>query len=114
LFIPIAAMGKSTTVIYCMSFINYSWEKIHDFINAYFTQHFRRCGDNSRAATNQEWHLIKRILSITKKYTCLHRNCESGIKHDAHRLVQHTLQVIEMTWKNDSTLALFFLASIVL
>ena len=30
-----------------------------------------------------------------KKYTCVHRNCESGLaiiyKHDAHRLVQHTL-----------------------
>ena len=30
-----------------------------------------------------------------KKYTCVHRNCESGLaiiyKHAAHRLVQHTL-----------------------
>jgi len=30
-----------------------------------------------------------------KKYTCLHRNCESGLaiiyKHAADRLVQHTL-----------------------
>jgi len=30
-----------------------------------------------------------------KKYTCIHRDCESGLaiiyKHAAHRLVQHTL-----------------------
>jgi len=26
---------------------------------------------------------------------------------DTHRLVQHTLQVIEMTWTDDSTLAIF-------
>ena len=30
-----------------------------------------------------------------KKYTCVHRDCESGLaiihKHAAHRLVQHTL-----------------------
>jgi len=37
-----------------------------------------------------------------------HRSCESGIKHAAHRLVQHTLQVVEVTWINDSTLAIFF------
>ena len=40
-----------------------------------------------------------------KKYTRVHRNCESGLaiihKHAAHRLV-------EMTWTNDSTLAIFF------
>jgi len=27
---------------------------------------------------------------------------------DTHRLVEHTLQVIEMTWIDDSTLAIFF------
>ena len=40
------------------------------------------------------------LCVITKKITCVHRNCESGLttvyKHAAHRLVQHTLQVIEM------------------
>ena len=45
-----------------------------------------------------------------KKFTCVHRNCESGLatiyKHAAHRLVQHTLHVIEMAWKDDSTLAI--------
>jgi len=29
-------------------------------------------------------------------------------KHAAHRLVQHRLQVVEMTWTDDSTLAIFF------
>jgi len=28
--------------------------------------------------------------------------------HAAHRLVQHTLQVVEMVWTDDSTLAIFF------
>jgi len=43
-----------------------------------------------------------------------HRNCESGLvmiyKHAAHRLVQHRLQVVQMTWTDicDSTLAVFF------
>ena len=27
-------------------------------------------------------------------------------KHAAHRLVQHTLQVVEMAWTDDSTLAI--------
>jgi len=49
---------------------------------------------------------------ITKKYTNVHSNCESGLatvyKHAAHRLVQHTLQVVEMAWTDDSTLAIFF------
>jgi len=35
------------------------------------------------------------VIKKKKKYTCLHRNCESGLaiiyKHAAHRLVQHTL-----------------------
>jgi len=42
-----------------------------------------------------------------KIYTRVHRNCESGLviiyKHAAHRLVQHTLQVVEMAWTDDST-----------
>ena len=46
------------------------------------------------------------------KYTRVHRNCESGLaiiyKHAAHRLVQHRLQVVEMAWTDDSTLAIFF------
>jgi len=29
-------------------------------------------------------------------------------KHAAHRLVQHRLQVVEMAWTDDSTLAIFF------
>ena len=39
-------------------------------------------------------------------------HCESGLaiiyKHAAHRLVQHRLQVVEMAWTDDSTLAIFF------
>jgi len=42
----------------------------------------------------------------------VHRNCESGLaiiyKHAAHMLVQHRLQVVEMAWTDDSTLAIFF------
>jgi len=53
-----------------------------------------------------------RPQKITKKYTHIHRNCESGLaiiyKHDAHRLVQHTLQVVEMAWTDDSTQVIFF------
>jgi len=37
-----------------------------------------------------------------KKYTCIHRNCESGLaiiyKHAAHRLVQHTLHLRSWRW----------------
>ena len=47
-----------------------------------------------------------------KKYTRVHRNCESGLvivyKHAAHRQVQHRLQVVEMAWTDDNTLAIFF------
>jgi len=47
-----------------------------------------------------------------KKYTCVHRNCESDLdiiyKHAAYRLVQHTLQVVEVAWTDDSTVAIFF------
>ena len=39
-------------------------------------------------------------------------HCESGLaiiyKHAAHRLVQYRLQVAEMAWTDDSTLAIFF------
>ena len=47
-----------------------------------------------------------------KIYTRVHRNCKSGLvivyKHAAHRLVQHRLQVVEMAWTDDNTLAIFF------
>jgi len=47
-----------------------------------------------------------------KIYTRVHSNCEAGLviiyKHAAHRLVQHRLQVVEMAWTDDSTLAIFF------
>ena len=47
-----------------------------------------------------------------KIYTHVHRNCESGLaiiyKHAAPRLVQHRLQVVEIAWTDDSTLAIFF------
>ena len=48
-----------------------------------------------------------------RKLHYVHRNCESGLtviiyKHAAHRLVQHRLQVVEMAWTDDSTLAIFF------
>ena len=37
---------------------------------------------------------------------------ESGLaiihKHAAHRLVQHTLQVVEMAWTDDRSLVIFF------
>ena len=48
------------------------------------------------------------------KYTYVYTGtaCESGLviiyKHAAHRLVQHRLQVVEMAWTDDSTLAIFF------
>ena len=47
---------------------------------------------------------------LKKKYTCIHRNYETGLaiiyKHAAHRLVQHTLQAMETAWTDDSTLAI--------
>ena len=50
-----------------------------------------------------------RPQKITKR---VYRNCESGLviiyKHAAHRLVQHRLQILEMAWTDDSTLAIFF------
>ena len=56
-------------------------------------------------ASVSELYLFNKLLINTedsrsmcdhkKKYTCVHRNCESGLaiiyKHAAHRLVQHTL-----------------------
>ena len=46
------------------------------------------------------------------QYMGVHSDCESGLviiyKHAAHRLVQHRLQVVEMAWTDDSTLAIFF------
>ena len=53
-----------------------------------------------------------RPKSQIKIYTHVHRNRESGLviihKHAVHRLVQHRLQVVEMAWTDDSTLAIFF------
>ena len=51
-------------------------------------------------------------LQATEYHKNLHMNCESGlqlqyVKHAAHRLVQHMLQV-EMAWTNYSTLAILF------
>jgi len=47
-----------------------------------------------------------------KPYTRVHRNCESGLaiiyRHAAHGMVQHRLQVVEMAWTDNSTLAIFF------
>jgi len=47
-----------------------------------------------------------RPQKITKIYTRVHRNCESGLviiyKHAAHRLVEHRLQFMEMAWTDDS------------
>jgi len=52
-------------------------------------------------------HKITKVI-----YTRVHRNCESDLvtiyKHAAHRLVQHRMQVMEMAWTDDSTLATFF------
>ena len=53
-----------------------------------------------------------RTQNITEKYTCVHKlrvrpSYNTYIKHAAHRLVQHMLQV-EMVWTDDSTLAIFF------
>jgi len=57
------------------------------------------------ASMSELYLLIKLLINIErtvdlcvitqKKYTCVHRNCESGLaiiyKHAAHRLGQHTL-----------------------
>ena len=46
-----------------------------------------------------------------KIYRRVHRNLSGLViiyKHAAHRLVQHRLQVVEMAWTDDSTLAIFF------
>ena len=47
----------------------------------------------------------QKITKYTHMYTC-----ESGqviiYKHAAHRLVQHRLQIVEMAWTDDSTLAI--------
>jgi len=57
------------------------------------------------ASVSELYLLIKLLINIErtvdlcaitkKKYTCVYRNCESGLaiiyKHAAHRLVQHTL-----------------------
>jgi len=47
-----------------------------------------------------------------KIYTSIHTNCESGLviiyKHAAHRMFQHRLQVTEIAWTDDSTLAIIF------
>ena len=37
----------------------------------YFVQHFRRCGDYSRAATNRERRLIERIRYVCM-YVCMY------------------------------------------
>jgi len=70
------------------------------------------------ASVSELYLLIKSLINIertvdrcviTKKITCIHRNCESGLaivyKRAAHMLVQHTLQI---AWTDDSTLAIFF------
>jgi len=45
-----------------------------------------------------------------KEIQCVHRNCESRLaiiyKYAAYRLVQHTLQVMDMARTDDSTLAI--------
>ena len=68
-------------------------EKLHAF----------DCHQNVAEPQATENHII---------YTRVHRNCESGLviiyKHAAHRLVQHRLQVVEMAWTDESTLAIFF------
>ena len=42
------------------------------------------------------------LLFLNYRGICIHRNCESGLviihKHAAHRLDQHTLQVVEEAW----------------
>jgi len=55
------------------------------------------------ASVSELYLLIKLLINIEdrsmcdhkKKYTCVHRNSESGLaimyKHAAHRLVQHTV-----------------------
>ena len=55
-------------------------------------------------------------ISPKKVYTCTQelwvrptiRHKTWCIKHAAHRLVQHMLQVVEMAWAGDSTLTIFF------
>ena len=52
------------------------------------------------------------VIIKNKIHTRTNRNCESGLaiiyEHAAHRLVQHTLQVVEAAWTDASTLAIFF------
>jgi len=42
------------------------------------------------------------------KYTHVYTGLVIIYKHAAHRLVQHRLQVVEMAWTDDNTLAIFF------
>jgi len=74
--------------------------------------HMQNIEQNIEHMTVIRMWLNLRPQKFTKKYIHIHRNCESGLatiyKHAAHRLVQHMLQVVEMAWKDDSTLAISF------
>ena len=47
----------------------------------------------------------------TENYTHVYTGTESGLaiiyRHAAHGMIQHRLQVVEMAWTDDSTLAIF-------
>ena len=47
-------------------------------------------------------------IKYTHAYTRTVNQAWYNIQHAAHRLVQHRLQVTEMAWRDDSTLAIFF------
>jgi len=69
------------------------------------------------ASVSELYLFIKLLINIVyflvswsqNKYTCVHRNCDSGLaliyKHAAYGLVQHKLQIMETAWTYDSTLA---------
>jgi len=60
----------------------------------------------------EQLHAYDCHQNVTKPRATEIIHCESGLaiiyKHAAHRLVQHRLQVVEMAWTDDSTLAIFF------
>jgi len=54
-------------------------------------------------------HLVTFLMFfILVSYTVVPYTKNSHVNINAHRLFQHTLQVVEMAWTDDSTLAIFF------
>jgi len=54
-------------------------------------------------------HLVTFLMYfILVSYTVVPYTKHIHVAINAHRLFQHTLQVVEMAWTDDSTLAIFF------